>query len=151
MNRSYVKDYIDSSVKKIDAYLTKDDTDALIDSILFDWNEIGDPESDFEELVDWNVEQYFSHSKAGSEKIKRIDFVDRNKFIPYNREWFEINYKPKPKYFMLRKQENGWDRVYYYLDKKNKSKIYIIKILLDSGASALIVLKDVLYKRHQIL
>lgn len=129
MNRSYVKDYIDSSVKKRDAYLTKVEIDSLIDSILFDWNEIGDPESDFEELVDWNVDQFFSHNSSGVDKIKKIDFVDRNKFIPYNRDWFDLSYKPKPKYFMLRPKEDGYDEVYYYLDKKENSKDYSKKLL----------------------
>ena len=31
------------------------------------------------------------------------------------------------------------------------SKVRTIKILLDSGASASIILKDVLYERHKIL
>ena len=35
-------------------------------------------------------------------------------------------------------------------DNKN-SKVCTIKILLDSGASALIVREDVLYERHKIL
>lgn len=129
MDRSYVKDYIDSSVKKRDAYLTKVEIDTLIDSILFDWNEIGDPESDFEELVDWNVDQFFSHNTSGAGKIKRIDFVDRYKFIPYNRDWFDLSYKPKPKYFMLRAKEDGYDEVYYYLDKKDNKKNYSNKLL----------------------
>lgn len=130
MKRSYVKDYIDNSVKKRDAYLTKTEIESLIDSILFDWNEIGDPESDFEELVDWNVDQFCSHnSSSGVDKIKKVDFVDRNKFIPYNRDWFDISYKPKPKYFMLRAKENGYDEVYYYLDKKENTKDYTKKLL----------------------
>jgi len=130
MNKSYVKEYIDSSVKKRDAYLTKTEIESLINSILFDWNEIGDPESDFEELVDWNVDQFCSNnSSSGVDKIKKIDFVDRNKFIPYNRDWFDLSYKPKPKYFMLRAKENGYDEVYYYLDKKENMKDYTKKLL----------------------
>ena len=37
------------------------------------------------------------------------------------------------------------------MDENKKSKVHAIKILLDSGASALIMCKDVLYKRHKIL
>ena len=37
------------------------------------------------------------------------------------------------------------------LDEKKNSKVHTIKILLDNGASASIVRKDVLYKRHKIL
>ena len=127
MNRSYVKEYIDSSVKKFEVYLTKVEKDALIDSILFDWNELGS-EGDFEALVDWNVEQFLSHS--GSDKgLKRIELDEVRNFIPYPKEWFEVSYKPKPKYFMLRTKSNGWDEVYYYLDAKNNSKKYSLKLL----------------------
>ena len=37
------------------------------------------------------------------------------------------------------------------LNENKNSWVHTIKILLDSGASALIVRKDVLYKRHKIL
>ena len=37
------------------------------------------------------------------------------------------------------------------LDKNRNFKAHTIKILLDSGVSASIVHKDVLYKRHKIL
>ena len=37
------------------------------------------------------------------------------------------------------------------MDKNNNSEVCSIKILLDSGANALIVRKDILYKRHRIL
>ena len=37
------------------------------------------------------------------------------------------------------------------LDENKNSKVHTIKILSDSGASALIVRKDVLYERHRIL
>ena len=36
-------------------------------------------------------------------------------------------------------------------DENQNSKVRTIKILLDSGASASIVCKDVLYERHKIL
>ena len=36
-------------------------------------------------------------------------------------------------------------------DKNKNFKVHTIKILLDIGASASIVCKDVLYKRHKIL
>ena len=36
-------------------------------------------------------------------------------------------------------------------NENNKSKVHTFKILLDSGASASIVRKDVLHKRHRIL
>ena len=128
MNRSYVKDYIDSSVKKNEAYLTAKEKDDLIDSILFDWNEIGDSESNFEELVDWNVEQFLTHSGSDC-SLKRIELDEVKNFIPFPKEWFEVSYKPKPKYLMFRKKESGWDEVYYYLDAKKNSKKYSLKLL----------------------
>ena len=36
-------------------------------------------------------------------------------------------------------------------DKNKNSKVHIIKILLDSGASVLIVRESVLYERHKIV
>ena len=37
------------------------------------------------------------------------------------------------------------------MDKNKNSKVGTIKILLNSGASASIVCKDILYGRHRIL
>jgi len=33
----------------------------IAESILFDWNEIGDPDTNFEELVKWNIDQNITH------------------------------------------------------------------------------------------
>ena len=38
-----------------------------------------------------------------------------------------------------------------YSDKNKNSKVCTIKVLLDSGTSAIIVRNDVLYERHKIL
>ena len=127
MYRSYVKDYIDKAVIKLEAYLTAKEKDNLIDSILFDWNELGS-EGDFKEVVDWNVEQYLTHSGSDS-SLKRLELDEVRNFIPFPKEWFEVSYKPKPKYFMLRTKSDGWDEVYYYLDAKNNSKKYSLKLL----------------------
>jgi len=127
MDRSYVKEYIDKAVIKYEAYLTAKEKDNLIDSILFDWNELGS-EGDFEEVVDWNVEQYLTHSGRDS-SLKRLELDEVRNFIPFPKEWFEVSYKPKPKYFMLRTKSDGWDEVYYYLDAKNNSKKYSLKLL----------------------
>ena len=48
MKREYVLSILNQKALKYEAYLTKDEKSNLIDSILFDWNEIADPESDFE-------------------------------------------------------------------------------------------------------
>lgn len=127
MDRSYVKDYIVTALERSDVYLTTEEIDSIIDSVLFDWNEVGG-EGDFEDLVNWNVEQYLAHTYEDG-KLKAIEFKDRDMFIPYPKGWFEINYKPRPKYFMLRKQKDGWDRVYYYLDKKKNAKNYSNKLM----------------------
>ena len=127
MDRSYIKEYIDKLLIKYEAYLTAKEKDDLIDSILFDWNELGS-EGDFEELVDWNVEQYLTHSGRDS-SLKRLELNEVRNFIPFPKEWFEVSYKPKPKYFMLRTKSDGWDEVYYYLDAKKNQKKYSLKLL----------------------
>ena len=128
MKKEYVLSIVNEKALKYEAYLTKSEKNDLIDSILFDWNEIGDPEADFEELVDWNVEQFLMHSDL-DKGLKKIDLEDVRNFIPYPKDWFEISYKPKPKYFMLRKEKNGWDKVYYFLDAKINQKKYSNKLL----------------------
>ena len=128
MKRDYVLSIVHQKTVKYEAYLTKEEKSNLIDSILFDWNEISDPESDFESLVDWNVEQFLIHSENDC-GLKRVDLDEVRNFIPYPKEWFDVSYKPKPKYFMLRKEKDGWDRVYYYLDAKEKRNKYNLKLL----------------------
>ena len=34
----------------------------IADSILFEWNELGDPEADFSDMVEWNLDQYIEHN-----------------------------------------------------------------------------------------
>lgn len=42
--------------------LSNDKIDQIADSILFEWNEIGDKDANFEQLVIWNIEQHLAHS-----------------------------------------------------------------------------------------
>ena len=42
--------------------LSNDKIEALAESILFEWNEIGDPDANFEELVKWNIDQNLLHA-----------------------------------------------------------------------------------------
>ena len=128
MKREYVLSIVNEKSLKYEAYLTKVEKSNLIDSILFDWNEIGDREADFEALVDWNVEQFLIHSGNDS-GLRRVELDEVRNFIPYPKEWFDISYKPKPKYFMLRKEKNGWDKVYYFLDAITNQKKYSNKLL----------------------
>jgi len=128
MKRDYVESMISEKLVKYEAYMTGKEVESLIDSILFDWNELGDAEADFDSIVDWNVEQFLSHS-GNDKECKRIDMDEVKNFIPYPKDWFNISYKPKPKYFLMRKLPSGWDEVYYYLDAKINQKKYSIKLL----------------------
>jgi hypothetical protein len=35
---------------------------ALSKSILFEWNELGDPEEDLTQMIQWNLDQHITHS-----------------------------------------------------------------------------------------
>ena len=131
MNKKYVIDRVNSiEFKMFQETLIEEEASNLADSILFDWNEIGDAEGDFEALVEWNVDQYFSHNKvSGNDKLRRIKFYESKKFIPYPADWIEHPTKPRPKFFYLRTLENGWDEVKYFLDKKINLKNYGKKLV----------------------
>lgn len=131
MNKDYVVDRVNSiTVKKFQETLSETDASNLADSILFDWNEIGDAEGDFEALVEWNVDQFFSHNNvSGNHKLERIKFYESKKFIPYPKDWIEQPTKPRAKFFYLRTLENGWDEVRYFLDKKINLKNYGKKLV----------------------
>ena len=122
MDKKYVIDRVNSiAFKMFQETLLDEDASNLADSILFDWNEIGDAEGDFEALVEWNVDQFFSHNSFPEDRLKRIKFYESNKFIPYPADWIEQPTKPRPKFFSLRTLENGWDEVKYFLDGKINS------------------------------
>jgi len=60
--RSYVKDTVKTELYKLKETLTTNEVDSIVDSVEFEWNEIGDPDANFEALVEWNVNQYLTHS-----------------------------------------------------------------------------------------
>lgn len=60
--RNYVKDAVNIELYKLKETLTNNEISSIVDTIVFDWNEIGDPDANFEELVEWNVEQYLTHA-----------------------------------------------------------------------------------------
>ena len=60
--RSYVKSEVESLAKANRVSLTADRIEALVDSILFDWNEIGDPYADLEDLITFNLDNNLSHA-----------------------------------------------------------------------------------------
>lgn len=131
MDKNYVIERVNSiAFKMFQETLLEEEASNLADSILFDWNEIGDAEGDFEALVEWNVDQYFTHNNvSGNDKLKRIKFYESKKFIPYPPDWIEQPTKPRPKFFYLRTLENGWDEVKYFLDKKINLKNYGKKLV----------------------
>ena len=131
MERSYVKDYIVKAFVRNEADVNEYDVDVLIDSVLFDWNEL-DSEGDFEALVDWNVDQFLSHNSPSdndSGKLKRIRVDEASNYIPYPKNWIDQPTKPDSKYFYMRTLKNGWDEVRYFLDKKCNLKLYSKKLL----------------------
>lgn len=130
MDRSYVKDFVVSSFIRNELDVSEYNIDVIIDSVLFDWNEIGDPEEDFEALVDWNVDTYLSHNTpSGEGTLKRIKFWESDNFIPYPSDWIDQPSKPNSKYFYLRNLRSGWDEVRYFLDKKSNIHLYGKKIV----------------------
>ena len=60
--RSYVKDAVLTELYESKITLTTGEVDAIIDSVIFDWNELGDNEADMNSVVEWNVNQYLSHA-----------------------------------------------------------------------------------------
>jgi hypothetical protein len=42
--------------------LSSDRIGQIADSILFEWNEIGDPDANLEQFITWNLEQNLSHA-----------------------------------------------------------------------------------------
>jgi|TARA_B100000900_G_scaffold126540_1_gene106814 hypothetical protein len=60
--KSYVKSEVESLAKANKVSLTADRIEDIVDSILFDWNEIGDPYADLEDLITWNLDQNLAHA-----------------------------------------------------------------------------------------
>ena len=60
--KSYVKSEVESLAKVNMVNLTADRIEGIVDSVIFDWNEIGDPYSDLESLIEWNLDQNLTHA-----------------------------------------------------------------------------------------
>lgn len=60
--RSYVKSELESLAKANKVSLAADRIEGIVDSILFDWNEIGDPYADLEDFITWNLDNNLSHA-----------------------------------------------------------------------------------------
>ena len=60
--KNYIKSEVESVAKANKVSLAADRIEAIVDSILFDWNEIGDPYTDLEGIITWNLDQNISHA-----------------------------------------------------------------------------------------
>lgn len=60
--KSYIKSEVESVAKANKVSLAADRIEAIVDSILFDWNEIGDPYTDLEGIIIWNLDQNLAHA-----------------------------------------------------------------------------------------
>ena len=60
--KSYVKSEVESLAKANRVSLAADRIEAIVDSIVFDWNEIGDPYASLEDLITWNLDNNLSHA-----------------------------------------------------------------------------------------
>lgn len=60
--KSYIKSEVESLAKANKLTLAADRIEAIVDSILFDWNEIGDPYTDLEGIITWNLDQNLAHA-----------------------------------------------------------------------------------------
>ena len=60
--KSYIKSEVESLAKANRVSLAADRIEGIVDSILFDWNEVGDPYSDLESLIEWNLDQNLTHA-----------------------------------------------------------------------------------------
>ena len=60
--KNYIKSEVESVAKANKVSLAADRIEAIVDSILFDWNEIGDPYTDLEEIITWNLDQNLAHA-----------------------------------------------------------------------------------------
>ena len=60
--KSYIRSEVESVAKANEVTLAADRIEAIVDSILFDWNEIGDPFTDLEKIITWNLDQNLAHA-----------------------------------------------------------------------------------------
>ena len=60
--KSYVKSEVESLANANRVSLAADRIEAIVDSIIFDWNEIGDPYASLEDLITWNLDNNLAHA-----------------------------------------------------------------------------------------
>ena len=68
MNQDYVVQELLDLIKvqqlegRVFPELSNDRILAIADSFLFEWNELGDPDANFEAMLEWNLDQNLSHA-----------------------------------------------------------------------------------------
>ena len=118
MNRSYIEDSVRSELYRLKMVLTNSEVDAIIDSVLFDWNELGDPEADFEDMVSWNVDQYLTHNHNSGNELKRISRNEARKLKlkRFSYKDYPAYSKEELKFFsMSDTNKDGWQSVIYWM------------------------------------
>lgn len=60
--RSYVKDAVLTELYESKITLTNNEVASIVDAVVHDWNELGDPEADLQMLIEWSVDQYLTHA-----------------------------------------------------------------------------------------
>ena len=60
--KSYVKSEVESLAKANRVSLAADRIEAIVDSVVFGWNEIGDPYASLEDLITWNLDNNLAHA-----------------------------------------------------------------------------------------
>src|SRR5210317_406574 len=117
MNKSYIEDSVRGILMQQKLIIEDSELDAIVESVLFDWNELGDPKADFEQLVEWNVDQYLSHNHTSGKELKRITRNEARKkklkrFIQSEHPTYS---KVQAKYFsMTDSNDDGWQAVEFW-------------------------------------
>ena len=117
MEKADIVSTVKEMVKKRKSIITKTELSDLCDSILFDWNELGDPEADFEDIVDWNVDQFLTHT-ASANNMKRISMNDAREsdLKVFKFDDYPAYSKEEPKAFTLgNMNKDGFQKVTYWI------------------------------------
>ncbi len=60
--KEYVKDVVQTELNQSMISFNSEKVNNIVDSVIFDCNEIGDYHYRFDDIVEWNVNQHLSHS-----------------------------------------------------------------------------------------
>ena len=115
VNKKLVKRLVVSEFVDKDISIRGLDISSIVDSILFDWNELDDKNEDIEQLVSWNVDQFISHNTDG-------DFVRITNNEARENKMAKFSFADNPSYsnetpsaFTLSNpNDGGWQKVTYW-------------------------------------